>query len=62
MGRTTKPIWAGVLAVALLVAAAVELIGDRIWWPSSARGGGAALKEAPVVPEAEREPERTPAG
>jgi len=44
----------------IMVPAAVELIGDRIWWPSSAGGGGGALKEAPTVPapEAEHEPAR----
>src|ERR687896_1148958 len=25
--------------------AAVELLGDRVWWPSTARGGGHALRE-----------------
>jgi putative drug exporter of the RND superfamily len=29
----------------IMVPAAVELLGDRIWWPSSARGGGHALRE-----------------
>ena len=46
----------------IMVPAAVELIGDRIWWPSSARGGDAALKEAPPEPGAERERETAPAG
>jgi RND superfamily putative drug exporter len=29
----------------IMVPAAVELLGDRVWWPSSARGGGHALRE-----------------
>jgi RND superfamily putative drug exporter len=29
----------------LMVPAAVELLGDRTWWPSTARGGGHALRE-----------------
>jgi putative drug exporter of the RND superfamily len=29
----------------IMVPAAVELLGDRIWWPSTARGGGRALRE-----------------
>lgn len=28
-----------------MVPAAIELIGDRIWWPSTAEGGGGALRE-----------------
>jgi hypothetical protein len=28
-----------------MVRAAVELIGDRIWWPSTAQGGGGFLSE-----------------
>ena len=36
----------------IMVPAAVELVGDRIWWPSSVTGG------AHVLSEAEREPER----
>jgi len=35
---------------------AVELIGDRVWWPSTARGGG-VLDEVP-----HEEPQRAPAG
>jgi RND superfamily putative drug exporter len=38
----------------LMVPAAIELLGDRIWWPSSASGGGRALREV-TEPEAERE-------
>jgi RND superfamily putative drug exporter len=29
----------------IMVPAAVELLGDRIWWPSTAKGGGGALRE-----------------
>jgi putative drug exporter of the RND superfamily len=29
----------------IMVPAAVELLGDRIWWPSTATGGGHALRE-----------------
>ncbi|HEY3187810.1 MAG TPA: MMPL family transporter, partial [Solirubrobacteraceae bacterium] len=30
----------------LMVPAAVELLGDTIWWPSTAQGGGHALRES----------------
>jgi uncharacterized membrane protein YdfJ with MMPL/SSD domain len=36
-----------------MVPAAIELLGDRVWWPSTASGGGRALRE-----HAEAEPER----
>ena len=29
----------------IMVPAAVELLGDRVWWPSTAKGGGHALRE-----------------
>jgi putative drug exporter of the RND superfamily len=29
----------------IMVPAAVELLGDRVWWPSTAAGGGRALRE-----------------
>jgi RND superfamily putative drug exporter len=29
----------------IMVPAAVELLGDRVWWPSTAQGGGHALRE-----------------
>jgi RND superfamily putative drug exporter len=29
----------------IMVPAAIELLGDRIWWPSTAKGGGGALRE-----------------
>jgi RND superfamily putative drug exporter len=32
----------------IMVPAIVELLGDRIWWPSSAQGGGHALHEGSV--------------
>ncbi|HEX8742563.1 MAG TPA: MMPL family transporter [Thermoleophilaceae bacterium] len=39
----------------VMVPAAVELLGDRIWWPSDASGGGRALsEEAPPTPSAAR--------
>jgi putative drug exporter of the RND superfamily len=34
----------------VMVPAAVELLGDRVWWPSTAQGGGRALREH-VEPE-----------
>jgi RND superfamily putative drug exporter len=38
----------------IMVPAAVELIGDKVWWPSTAQGGGGALHEDtgehPAVP------------
>jgi putative drug exporter of the RND superfamily len=39
----------------IMVPAAVELLGDRVWWPSTARGGGHALRE-----HAEPEPDQVP--
>jgi RND superfamily putative drug exporter len=35
----------------IMVPAAVELIGDKIWWPSGPGGGAHAIGEAPA-PEA----------
>jgi RND superfamily putative drug exporter len=43
----------------IMVPAAVELLGDRVWWPSSARGGGHALREH-AEPEDAAEPELMP--
>jgi putative drug exporter of the RND superfamily len=40
----------------IMVPAAVELLGDRVWWPSTARGGGHALREH-VEPEQDAVPE-----
>jgi putative drug exporter of the RND superfamily len=37
----------------IMVPAAVELLGDRVWWPSTARGGGHALREHAEEPVAE---------
>ena len=43
----------------IMVPAAVELLGDRVWWPSTARGGGHALREhAEAEQEAVVEPAR----
>jgi RND superfamily putative drug exporter len=42
----------------IMVPAAVELLGDRIWWPSTADRGG-ALRERT---EAEPQPEGAAAG
>jgi RND superfamily putative drug exporter len=43
----------------VMVPAAVELLGDRVWWPSTAEGGGRALREtaAAAEPDAERAPQ-----
>ena len=41
----------------IMVPAAVELIGDKVWWPSTPQGGWRALSEA----EEDRPPEREPA-
>jgi RND superfamily putative drug exporter len=40
----------------IMVPAAVELLGDRVWWPSTARGGGHALREH-AEPEEDAVPE-----
>jgi putative drug exporter of the RND superfamily len=41
----------------IMVPAAVELLGDRVWWPSTARGGRHALREhAEPEPGAVTEP------
>jgi RND superfamily putative drug exporter len=45
----------------IMVPAAVELIGDRIWWPSSATGGGGALRERQAEPEVPSERQTAPA-
>lgn len=41
----------------VMVPAAVELLGDRVWWPSTAKGGGGALRES-AEPEDEPEPDK----
>jgi RND superfamily putative drug exporter len=38
----------------IMVPAAIELLGDRIWWPSTAQGGAHVLREGP---EAQPKPE-----
>ena len=42
----------------IMVPAAVELIGDRIWWPSTAQGG---WRSARARRRRRSEPEREPA-
>ena len=37
----------------VMVPAMIELLGDRVWWPSSASGGERALGEAPASEAAE---------
>jgi RND superfamily putative drug exporter len=40
----------------IMVPAAVELIGDRVWWPSTPQGGWRALGKTDVEASREREP------
>jgi RND superfamily putative drug exporter len=40
----------------IMVPAAVELLGDRIWWPSGPEGGARILEEASPDDQPEREP------
>jgi putative drug exporter of the RND superfamily len=40
----------------IMVPAALELIGDRIWWPSTARGGAHVLRGEKQAPEPVTEP------
>jgi uncharacterized membrane protein YdfJ with MMPL/SSD domain len=40
----------------IMVPAAVELLGDRIWWPSGPGGGAHALGEQPAPEEPAPEP------
>jgi RND superfamily putative drug exporter len=42
----------------IMVPAAVELIGDRVWWPSSARAGGVVGEETGEHPALAPEPAR----
>jgi RND superfamily putative drug exporter len=35
----------------VMVPAAIELLGDRVWWPSDAKGGGRALRESADIDE-----------
>jgi RND superfamily putative drug exporter len=44
----------------VMVPAAVELLGDRVWWPSSAQGGGRALREASPPRPSSASPASTP--
>jgi RND superfamily putative drug exporter len=37
----------------IMVPAAVELIGDKVWWPSTARAGGALREETGEHPQVE---------
>ncbi|MDX6675029.1 MAG: putative drug exporter of the superfamily [Solirubrobacteraceae bacterium] len=45
----------------IMVPAAIELLGDRIWWPSTAQGGAHVLREGPEGPSAEPATETGPA-
>lgn len=44
----------------VMVPAAVELLGDRVWWPSTAEGGGRALREASSPRPSSASPASTP--
>ncbi|HEV7459746.1 MAG TPA: MMPL family transporter [Solirubrobacteraceae bacterium] len=37
----------------IMVPAAIELLGDKIWWPSTAKGGAHVLREGPEGPAPE---------
>ena len=43
----------------VMVPAAVELLGDRVWWPSTAQGGGRALRES-AEPDADADADADP--
>ena len=45
----------------IMVPAAIELLGDRIWWPSTAKGGGGALRERSSDTHPQLAPEAAPA-
>ncbi|MDX6660207.1 MAG: hypothetical protein QOJ55_1029, partial [Solirubrobacteraceae bacterium] len=45
----------------IMVPAAIELLGDKIWWPSTAQGGAHVLREGPEGPSAEPATETGPA-
>jgi RND superfamily putative drug exporter len=45
----------------IMVPAAIELLGDRIWWPSTAEGGGGALRERSSDSHPQLAPEPAPA-
>jgi hypothetical protein len=40
-----------------MVPAAVELLGDKVWWPSGPGGGAHAIGEAPAPEAAAVEPQ-----
>jgi putative drug exporter of the RND superfamily len=42
----------------IMVPAAVELLGDRIWWPSGPGGGAHAIGEQPAPEKPAPEPAR----
>jgi RND superfamily putative drug exporter len=42
----------------IMVPAAVELLGDRVWWPSGAGGGAHAIGEQAAPEEPASEPAR----
>jgi putative drug exporter of the RND superfamily len=42
----------------IMVPAAVELIGDKIWWPSTARAGGVVHEETGEHPAVAPAPAR----
>ena len=44
----------------IMVPAAIELIGDRIWWPSTVRRGGGALRERSSDSHPQLAPEALP--
>ena len=44
----------------VMVPAAVELLGDKVWWPSTAQGGGHALREATTPRPSSASPASTP--
>ena len=46
----------------IMVPAAVELIGDKIWWPSTAQGGGALKEQTGEQPTLEPTPREPVAG
>ena len=45
----------------IMVPAAIELLGDRVWWPSTAKGGGGALRERTSDTHPQLAPEVAPA-
>jgi len=45
----------------IMVPAAIELIGDRIWWPSTAEAGSGALRERSSDTHQQLAPEALPA-